>query len=143
MTGNRVNILGNLSMMATSLYVADLDAAVTWYRDVLGLEAIFEGKDAARYATYQVGPSLFVLEPREAAMEADEGSGMTTINLVTDRDPSEVRDELLAASVSCSGIVDSPGFRSFLVRDPDGNRFYVTSPRTDEARAEVETAARS
>lgn len=134
--------LGNLSMAAASLYVADLDASVAWYRDVLGLEPVHEGKDAHRYATYQVGGFLFVLEPTDALWQGKgmTGSGAATVNLVTDRDPREVRTELLARGVACSEVVES-GFDSFLLTDPDGNRFYVTKPRTKQARTEVETAA--
>lgn len=134
--------LGDLSMMATSLYVADLDAAVDWYRDVLGLEPIAVGEDQHPYATYTVGSALFVLEPTDALWQGKgtTGSGAATINLVTDRDPGEVLDDLRAAGAECSDIVDSPGFSSFLVTDPDGNRFYVTKPITDDAASEVATA---
>lgn len=137
-----VSHLGSLSMMATSLYVADLDSAVDWYRDVLGLEPIAQGEDAHPYATYAIGSALFVLEPTEALWKGQgmTGSGAATINLVTDRDPREVLDDLRARGADCSEIVDSPGFSSFLVTDPDGNRFYVTRPVTDDAAAEVRSA---
>lgn len=130
-------------MAADSLYVSDLDASVAWYRDVLGLEPIFEGKDKHPFATYNVGGFLFVLEPTRALWQGagQTGSGAATINLVTDRSPAEILDELRAAGVDCSDIVDSPGFSSFLFKDPDGNRFYITRPITAAAAAEVETAA--
>ncbi|MBI2169424.1 MAG: VOC family protein [Actinobacteria bacterium] len=125
--------LGALSMAAASLYVADLDAALAWYREKLELEPIFEGKDEHRFATYQVGGFLFVLEPSQALWQGRglTGSGAATVNLVTDRDPAELLGELRAAGVDCSDIVDSPGFSSFLFADPDGNRFYLTRPVRD------------
>lgn len=134
--------LGNLSMAADSLYVSDLDASIAWYRDTLGLVPIFEGTDEHRYATYQVGGFLFVLEPTQALWKGNgvTGSGAATINLVTDRSPADIREELAGKQVECSDIVDSPGFSSFLFTDPDGNRFYVTCPRTKKAKAEVDTA---
>lgn len=137
-----MTILGNLSMMATSLYVADLDAAIDWYRDVLGFEPLAQGKDGHPYATYSVGSALFVLEPTDALWRGKgmTGSGAATVNLVTDRDPREALDDLRAKGAECSDIVDSPGFSSFLVTDPDGNRFYVTKPITDDAASEVATA---
>lgn len=127
--------LGSVQLAATSLYVTDLDKAVAWYREKLGWEPMASGVDTHRYAAYLVGGTTVVLEPREAAMEpAEPGHESTTINLVVDRDPSEVRDDLIERGVSCGGLVPSPNYSSFLVRDLDGNRFYVTRPITAEAQ---------
>jgi len=49
---------------------------------------------------------------------------------VTNRNADEVRRDLLTNGVSCGEIVESPNFRSFLVRDLDGNRYYVAQPAT-------------
>lgn len=138
-------MLGTLSMMATSLYVRDMAAAVDWYRDVLGVEPIFEGSDAHPYATYQVGSALFVLEPTDALWQGKgmTGSGAATLNLITDREPADVLSDLRAKGADCSDIVDSPGFSSFLVTDPDGNRFYVTKPVNQKAVDEVAEATRT
>jgi len=116
-------------MAATSLYVDDLDEAVAWYRDRLGLEPLATGTDRHPYATYHLAGSLVVLEPVQALYEGKgaRGSGAASVNLVVDRDPAEVRDDLLARGVDCSALVEST-FVSFLVRDPWGNRFYVTRP---------------
>lgn len=140
-----MSVLGNLSMMATSLYVKDMAASVDWYRDVMGLEPVFEGSDAHPYATYQVGSALFVLEPTDALWQGKGmvGSGACTLNLVTDRAPADVLADLRAKGADCSDIVDSPGFSSFLVTDPDGNRFYVTQPVNAKAVAEVAEATKT
>jgi catechol 2,3-dioxygenase-like lactoylglutathione lyase family enzyme len=136
--------LGTIGLAATTFYVTDLDAAVTWYREKLGLEPLTLGKDAERYASYLVGGSILVLEPRTAALEAaPPGSESTTVNLIVDRDPRDVHADLAAAGVSCGSVVDSPHYCSFLARDIDGNRFYVTRPATDAARADVEQAGTS
>ena len=137
------NPLGGISLAATTLYVHDLDAAIDWYRDTLGLEPMVVGRDQHAYAAYQLGPSVLVLEPMEAAMEpADPGSESTTVNLVIDRDPAPVREELLRRGVTCGRMVSSPNHQSFLMRDRDGNRFYVTRPTTEEAREQLETTVR-
>jgi len=134
--------LGTVGLAATSMYVADLDRAVDWYRDKLGLEPAVAGVDGDRYASYLLGGVFVVLEPVEAALEsAAPGAESTTVNLLVDRDPAAVRAELVARGVVCGPIVDSPGFASFLVRDLDGNRFYVTRPVSPEARAGVEAAS--
>ena len=134
------NPLGLVHLAATTLYVRDLDAAVAWYREMLGLEPVVMGRDQHGYAAYQLGPSILVLEPVEAALEPQEpGSESATVNLVIDRDPAAVREELMRRGVTCGRIVPSPNFHSFLMRDLDGNRFYVTKPVTAEAQEQLET----
>jgi catechol 2,3-dioxygenase-like lactoylglutathione lyase family enzyme len=134
--------LGAVSLAATTMYVRDLDAAVSWYRESLGLEPMVIGRDQHGYAAYQFGASIVVLEPLEAAVEpAGPGSESTTVNLVIDRDPTEVREDLLRRGVTCGRLIPSPNFVSFLMRDPDGNRFYVTRPVTQEAREQLGTIA--
>lgn len=134
--------LGTIGLAATTFYVADLDAAVAWYREKLRLEPMTIGADAERYASYLVGGAILVLEPRSAALEAAApGAESTTMNLLVDRYPGEVRAELLAAGLSCGELVESPHYCSFLFRDLDGNRFYASRPTTDDARRDVEEAS--
>ena len=132
--------LGEVNMAATTLYVADLDKAIDWYRDTLGLEPAMAGKDGHRYASYLFGAAIVVLEPIEAALEAaGPGAESTTINVLIENDPAVVRDELLARGVACGPLVKS-GSLSFLMRDLDGNRFYVTRPRGSEGQESVRRA---
>ena len=129
--------LGRIGLAATTFYVSDLDAAVAWYRDNLGLEPQTLAADG-EYASYLIGGSILVLEPRTAALEAAApGSESTTVNLVVDRDPANVRSDLVQCGVECGEIADSLHYRSFLVRDLDRNRFYVTRPATDAANTDV------
>jgi catechol 2,3-dioxygenase-like lactoylglutathione lyase family enzyme len=131
--------LGRIGLAATTFYVSDLDAAVAWYRDCLALEPQVIGAVGEEYASYLIGGSILVLEPRTAALDAAvPGSESTTVNLVVDRDPANVRSDLVRSGVECGEIVDSLHYRSFLVRDLDGNRFYVTRPASDAANADVE-----
>lgn len=130
--------LGTVSLAAVTYYVRDLDAAVAWYGEVLGLEPMSRGRDAEPYASFLVGGSILVLEPLSAALEATApGSESTTLNLVVDRDPAEARADLVARGARCGAVVTSPHFASFLLRDLDGNRYYVTRPVTAEARQDV------
>ena len=122
--------LGNISLVAVTLYVADIDRAIAWYSDKFGLTPMNEGSDGHRFAAFSMGGSIVVLEPIEAALEPKPfGSENTTLNVVVDRDPAKVRADLISKGVECGEIVHS-GFESFLVRDLDGNRFYVTRPKT-------------
>jgi catechol 2,3-dioxygenase-like lactoylglutathione lyase family enzyme len=121
--------LGNISLVAVTLYVADLDKALAWYQKKFGLAPMAVGSDGHAYASFSLGGAIVVLEPIEAALEAaPRGSENTTLNVVVDRDPEDVRAELIERGVTCGEIVLS-GFASFLVRDLDGNRFYITRPR--------------
>lgn len=130
--------LGNIELAATSFYVSDLDAAVAWYEDKLGLQPMVVGTDGHGYASFLMGAAIMVLEPYEAALElANAGGENTTINLIVSRDPTEVREDLTGRGVTCGPLVASPNFLSFLIRDLDGNRFYVTRPVSQEAKEAV------
>ncbi|HEX3706740.1 MAG TPA: VOC family protein [Mycobacteriales bacterium] len=121
--------LGEIALAATTLYVADLDAALHWYADVLGLIPAMVGTDGHRYATFRLGGGLVVLEPIEAALEPHPpGAESSTINLIVARPATDVHAELVAKGVACGEIVDSPHYSSFLFRDLDGNRFYAAQP---------------
>ena len=133
--------LGVVNMAATTLYVSDIDKAIDWYRDKLGLEPAMPGTDEFRYAGYLLGGVFVVLEPIEAAVEAvGPGAGSTTVNLIVENDPAVVRDALMARGVVCGPLVESPGYVSFLMRDLDGNRFYLTRPHSSQAQASVRRA---
>ncbi len=134
--------LGAVEMAATSLYVSDIDRAIDWYRDKLGLEPAMAGTDGHRYASYVLAGAFVVLEPIEAALEpAGPGTESTTVNLVVDNDPATVRDALVARGVVCGPLVKSPGFLSFLLRDLDGNRFYVTRAHSPQGQTAVRRAS--
>jgi catechol 2,3-dioxygenase-like lactoylglutathione lyase family enzyme len=134
--------LGKIELAATSFYVSDLDAAIAWYGDKFGLQPVTVGADGHGYASFLMGGAIVVLEPIEAALEPSElGRDNTTVNLVVSRDPSEVRDHLTARGVTCGPLVASPNFVSYLVRDRDGNRFYVTRPMSKEAIEAVDGLA--
>jgi len=134
--------LGNIGLAATTFYVSDLEAALAWYGEVFGLEPMTVGADAEQYAAFLVGASILVLEPRTAAIEPTApGHESTTLNLVVDKDPAAVREELVGRGAVCSAIVDSPHYSSFLVRDLEGNRFYVSRPVTAEAQQDLSDAA--
>ena len=130
--------LGVVNMIATTLYVSDIDKAIDWYRDKLGLEPTTTGTDGFRFAAYLLGGVFVVLEPIEAALEpAGPGAESTTVNLIVENDPAAVHEALVARGVVCGPLEESPGYVSFLMRDLDGNRFYVTRPHSSEAQESV------
>jgi len=132
--------LGPIDIAPTSLYVADLDAAIGWYEAALGLQPVSIGDEIHPFAAYQLGASLIVLEPIAAALEpAPPGSGNATINVLVSRDASEIRQELLQRGVRCSEMANTVHYHSFLIRDLDGNRFYVSQPVSQQAESNVAT----
>lgn len=142
--GETISPLGHIQLAATSFYVADLDAAIAWYEEKMGLTPVSVGKDGHRYASFVLGSAIMVLEPIEAALEpTDLGTENTTINLVVDQDPHTVRELLVQRDVPCGPAVASPNFVSFLVRDLDGNRFYVTRPANQAAHDSVQDLSKA
>jgi catechol 2,3-dioxygenase-like lactoylglutathione lyase family enzyme len=134
--------LGSIQMVACTLYVADLDIAIVWYDEKLGLRPMEVGVDADRFAAFSIGGAIVVLEPMEAALEPSSlGSENTTLNVLIDRDPVVVRAELVNQGVSCSDLAVSPNYVSFLLRDIDGNRFYISRAATEEGRLAIQDAA--
>jgi catechol 2,3-dioxygenase-like lactoylglutathione lyase family enzyme len=121
-----VGPIGTIDLAAITFYTADLDAAIDWYGAKLGLTPMSVGKDGHPFAVFRLGGSIVVLEPIEAALEpTPPGHESATINLVVKRNADAIRADLIANGVSCGEIVSSPNFRSFLIRDLDGNRFYI------------------
>ena len=52
----------DIAMLATTVYVADLDEAIEWYRDKLGFEPTTRGTDEWRFAGYLLG-GVFLVPP--------------------------------------------------------------------------------
>jgi len=64
------------------------------------------GSDGHQFAAFSMGGSIVVLEPIEAALEPKAlGNDNTTLNVMVDRDPVEVRNDLVSRGVHCSEIV--------------------------------------
>ena len=134
----------DIAMLATTVYVADLDEAIEWYRDKLGFEPTTRGTDEWRFAGYLLGGVFLVLEPAEAGLDiAGPGSESTTLNVVVNNDPRTIYETLTARGVACTEPTVSPGYVSFLMRDLDGNRFYITNPHSPDAQAEVQRSISS
>jgi catechol 2,3-dioxygenase-like lactoylglutathione lyase family enzyme len=123
--------LGPIAAGAVTLYVHDLDASIEWYRDALGVEPVSVSHDEFAYARYLAAGLAFVLEPAHAATDPGDSdrTGAAALNLVVEHDPADIRAALVERGVTCTPLKESPRFATFLVRDPDGHRIYVTRPR--------------
>lgn len=119
--------------LAASLTVADLAASVRWYRDVLGFavdkEHRREGKLLA--VSLRAGAVRILLGQDDGAKGSDriKGAGFS-LQLTT----SQNIDAIAARVRAGGGTLDSEpadvfGARAFRLRDPDGFRFTISSPR--------------
>lgn len=120
------------------LYVGELDAAVEFYRDVVGLEYKFTD---AGYAEFDAGGVRFGLYERRRAewltgQDVTPGAGGEVVVMVDDVDACAERLARLGVPV-LSGPADRPwGHRTVHVADPDGFvvEFAAEIPRARERR---------
>jgi catechol 2,3-dioxygenase-like lactoylglutathione lyase family enzyme len=114
-------------VMESALYVTDLERAVGFYRDVLGLHLMNEF-DAERGAAFAVGPTVLLLFRAEETLKPGElpAHGATGTGHVAFRVPPEElprwRQHLLDRGVAIEKEHSFGGNPpSIYFRDPDGN----------------------
>lgn len=119
--------------LEASLTVQDLPASLAWYRDVVGFTVAREHRrDGALLAvSMRAGAVRLLLGQDDGARGAarSKGEGFS-LQLTTAQDV----DALAARIRARGGVLESEpadmwGARAFRLRDPDGFRFTVSSPR--------------
>ena len=136
------------------LLVSDFDACFRFYRDVMGLEAVW-GEEGSGYADFKVGEGLaLALFERQAQAEAvgtdhlpSKATSQDRVSLVFGSDDLDADFQ----SLKGRGVqvvaepADHPewGIRVAYLRDPDGNLIEINSPIpheewTDELKAEAQ-----
>ena len=117
------------------LMVADLERAVAFYRDALGLELAERGERSAEFDTGACRLKLerdfdeatlagFGLEPPGEA----RGEGVIVVLFVDDVDAVHERAVAAEAEILAGPRDVDWGRRLFLVRDPDGDGLEVSRP---------------
>jgi lactoylglutathione lyase len=121
-------------------YVEDLERAVDFYRDVLGLEHRFTDE---AYAEFSTGPTKLALFPRDRlpdllGREVPAGSSLDGEVLFLVDDVDGEAERLRAAGVEIlTGPLDRPwGHRTVHLLDPDGLVIELAQeiPRQDRDR---------
>jgi len=121
------------SALAASLTVASLPASLAWYRDVLGLTvARTHDRNGAMFAaSLRAGAVALLLtqDNGEKGLDRAKGEGMS-LQLTT----SQNIDDLARRIVARGGVLESDpadvmGARVFRLRDPDGFKLVISSPR--------------
>ena len=106
-------------------WVADLDRAVAFYRDLLGLPLM--RRDGERWAEFDAGGRRFALHSAED--QPPSTSGATAVFSVGDLDLARVT--LSAHGLSATSEGDVQGYARFATfLDPDGNTFQLIEYET-------------
>jgi catechol 2,3-dioxygenase-like lactoylglutathione lyase family enzyme len=127
--GTRIDMIG--------IFIADIAAMVTFYRDVLGFEIEWDGKGPhAEFKHEGVRFSMYARQelPRLLGRAPTFPSGLNgTFELAIDLPRSEDVDEEFARLVAAGGQPiyaprDEPwGMRSSMIADPEGNLIEIGS----------------
>ena len=119
--------------LEAALTVSDLAASVAWYRDVLGFaidrEHQRDGKLLA--VSLRAGAVRILLGQDDGAKGADRSKGAGfSLQLTTSQSIDEIAARVRASGGTLeSEPFDAYGVRAFRLRDPDGFRFTISSPR--------------
>lgn len=117
------------------LWIADLDAAMAWYRDRLGCEVtIFGQADDASVTTCLVsldGAAVLLTRDSALALDGDLGSGHLRLYVHLDASIEHLHDR--AKAYSDVEIVQEPvtqwwGDRTLILRDPWGTLLVFSNP---------------
>lgn len=120
--------------LSVSLTVKEIQKSLAWYRDVLGFTVVRtrEHEGQLRAVTLSAGEVRLAINQDDGkkGWERVKGEGFS-FNITTTQDP-----DVLARGITARGgkletePADMPwGARAFRLRDPDGYRFSISSPR--------------
>lgn len=106
-----------------TLYVTDMERAVEFYTDTLGLEEVYRGGPS--WTVVQT-PDGFRVGLHDAMGESVGVSGSTTLGFRVDGALPDVVDELSARGVDFVGeITQDTAVPLAYFQDPDGNQMYL------------------
>ena len=123
--GIRRDNTGVISGGNATIYVADMDASVTFYSETLGLRLAFRAGD--HWATIDAGNGFQLgLHPASEHQPAPGTAGGVTVGLAVDQPIEQVVSTLRKRGVSFQGpIIDEGMLKLAFFTDPDGNAFYL------------------
>jgi len=132
-------VLDQVELAVVAVRVADLDRAVAWYADKLGMTPLHRGADGDTppYAVYDVGGmviTVWQLWPGQRR-SADENDRNSYLILVSAGDVDALHDRLVATGVRADPVRHSANNTFFWFYDLDDNRWEVSQPTTAEQRA--------
>ena len=126
-----------LRSLSPALTVADVEASLVWYRDVVGFHVqekwMHEGTVGGAALIAGLGPLLLVQDDWAQGRDRVKGVGFR-LHMTTAHDV----DELAAAIEKRGGTLESPpadmpwGARAFSLVDPDGYKITIASEGSSE-----------
>jgi uncharacterized glyoxalase superfamily protein PhnB len=119
--------------LGASLTVRDLAASLAWYRDVFGFAVDREHRrdDKLIAVSLRAGSVRILINQDNGARGAEriKGEGFSLL-LTTTQDIDALANGIKARGGSLeSEPADAWGMRAFRLRDPDGFRFTISTPR--------------
>lgn len=108
-----------------TIYVTDMDRAVRFYQETLGLKLAYRFGD--HWASIEAAKGLTIgLHPAREAVAAGERKGGPALGLELTGSIGEAMKTLEARGVSFEGIADEGKAGKFAhFHDPDGNQLYL------------------
>jgi len=112
-------------ILETVLYVADIDRAEQFYRDIMALKPI--GKDPGRHAFFRVGSGVLLLfraekTRRSASVPPHGAEGEIHVCFtIAPRELDSWKARIREHHIPIEKEAEWPGGRSFYFRDPNGN----------------------
>jgi len=122
------------SALSLSLTVKDLQKSLAWYRDVLGFSVVrnIERDGKLRGVSLQAGEARIAINQDDGAKgwTRVKGEGFS-VNLTTSQSIDAVAKGIRSRGGSLeTEPADMPwGVRMFRLRDPDGYKFGISTPR--------------
>jgi catechol 2,3-dioxygenase-like lactoylglutathione lyase family enzyme len=112
-----------------TIYVTDMDRAVGFYSNSLGLQLAFRAGD--HWATIDAGDGFHLgLHPAAASSPAPGSPGGITVGLALDEPIEHVVATLRSRGVAVHGpIIDEGGLKLAFLTDPDGNQLYLAETK--------------
>lgn len=118
-------------ILETVLYVADIDRAERFYRDVMALRPI--GKQPGRHAFFRVGSGVLLVfravrTRRSGSLPPHGADGEIHVCFTTAPDEYETwKTRIREHGIVIEQETEWPGARSFYFRDPDGNLLEIAN----------------
>ncbi|HKQ47727.1 MAG TPA: VOC family protein [Phycisphaerae bacterium] len=110
---------------SVNVYVSDMDRAIKFYTDVLGMKLIMNA--GGHYAQIAAGGGLVLgLHPASPQAPKPGTRGSISIGLAPDRPLDQAVAELTKRGVAFRGpVVNDPPVQLAFFGDPDGNELYL------------------
>ena len=126
--------LFHASMLSVSLTVKDIGKSLAWYNDVLGfaIERKIEREGKLRSVALRAGDVRLSINQDDGAKGWDRVKGVGfSLRMTTEQNVDKIAERIKEHGNTLeSEPADMPwGARSFQVKDPDGFKLAISSPR--------------